>query len=97
MGWQKFKQTELLNQILDDNGIAEYSSDKDNYQVITPKNLQNLWQWRWQLTAKVSLYWLLLKDQEVGRHDSRWNIHSFAIVHANGNITETHTKVQLQQ
>jgi hypothetical protein len=29
-GLTKCQQTELLNQILDDNSIVEYTSDKDN-------------------------------------------------------------------
>jgi hypothetical protein len=43
-----------------------------------------------------SIYFLF-KDQKVERRDTGWNVCCPSIVYANGNSTETHTKVLLQQ
>ena len=54
------KQTELLNQVLDDNSIVENTSDEDKSKELT-KSVTG----RWQQAAKKTTLLLFLKDQEV--------------------------------
>jgi hypothetical protein len=70
-----------LNQILDDNSIVEYTSDKDN-----SKESQNQWQEDGNRQPKWPLCWLFFKDQLMWRHDNGWNICRFALFMRNGTL-----------